>query len=154
MQDTYGLQRFVEAQDHSGGYDQALREIRAGRKDSHWIWWVFPQIVGLGRSSTSREYSISSIDEARAYLLHPVLGPRLREATAAISGHHGMDVSSILGWDDVKFRSAMTLFMRADPGEALFREAIDIFFDGVPDAKTDEILGDDQRPADGPQGPR
>ena len=93
MQDTYRLQRFVEAQDHSGGYDQALREIRAGRKDSHWIWWVFPQIVGLGRSSTSREYSISSIDEARAYLLHPVLGPRLREAAAAINGHHEMVIT-------------------------------------------------------------
>jgi uncharacterized protein (DUF1810 family) len=154
MQDTYRLQRFVEAQDHSGGYDQALREIRAGRKDSHWIWWVFPQIVGLGRSLTSREYSISSIDEARAYLLHPVLGPRLREAAAAINGHHAMGISSILGWDDVKFRSSMTLFMRADPGEALFRDAIDIFFDGVPDATTDEILGNDQRLAGGPQGPR
>jgi uncharacterized protein (DUF1810 family) len=140
VEDRFRLARFVEAQDRSGGYEQALIELRAGRKDSHWIWWVFPQIVGLGASTMSRKYSISSIAEARAYLLHPVLGPRLREVTATVNGHRTLSASAIFGWDDVKFRSSMTLFTRADPGEALFRDAIDIFFDGVPDAMTDEIL--------------
>ena len=140
MEDSFRLARFVEAQDRSGGYDRALLELRAGRKDSHWIWWVFPQIVGLGASEMSREYSISSIDEARAYLLHPVLGPRLREVTATVNSHRTQSASAIFGWDAAKFRSSMTLFLRADPDESLFRDAINIFFDGVPDARTDEIL--------------
>jgi uncharacterized protein (DUF1810 family) len=140
VEDGFRLERFVEAQERSGGYDRALLELRAGRKDSHWIWWVFPQIAGLGTSPMSREYSISSIDEARAYLRHPILGPRLREVTATVNGHRTKSASAIFGWDDVKFHSSMTLFLRADPDESLFRDAIDTFFDGVPDARTDEIL--------------
>lgn len=146
MEDQYNLERFVEAQnrvgvlDHVGSYERALQEIRKGRKDTHWIWWVFPQLAGLGLSSTSREYSISSLAEAQAYLLHPVLGPRLREATAAMNSHVGSRAGSILNGDDVKFRSSMTLFTRADPIEPLFRDAIDLFFDGQPDARTDRLL--------------
>ena len=140
MDDPFNLRRFVEVQDRAGGYDRALREVLSASKVNHWIWWIFPQLAGLGLSSTSREYSISSLDEARAYLDHPVLGPRLREVTAAMNGHRGSTAASILHWDDVKFRSSMTLFMRAAPDEPLFRDAIDIFFNAEPDARTDELL--------------
>ena len=140
VDDPYDLQRFVEAQDRTGGYERALGEIRSGTKETHWIWWIFPQLAGLGLSSTSREYSISSLAEAEAYFRHPVLGSRLREVTAAMNGHSGLTASSILHRDDVKFRSSMTLFMRAAPTEPLFRDAIDTFFNAEPDARTDELL--------------
>ena len=140
VEDPFNLARFVEAQDRGGSYDQALREIHDGAKYSHWIWWVFPQLQGLGRSPTSKEYSINSIDEAKAYLQHPVLGPRLRDAAQAMIGHVGMSAAAILQWDDVKFHSSMTLFMRAAPDEPLFRAALRQFFDGEPDAATDQLL--------------
>lgn len=143
MEDPYNLERFVEAQNRHGGYGTALREIRKGRKVTHWIWWVFPQLAGLAFSATSREYAISSIDEAAAFLLHPALGTRLREATAAMNRHVNSRADSILDGDDVKFRSSMTLFMRVTPQELLFQNAIDIFFDGEPDSRTDQLLKHD-----------
>ena len=143
MQDPFNLGRFVEAQNRSGGYARALEELQHGRKYSHWIWWIFPQFAGLGISSMSREYSIHSLEEARAYLDHPVLGPRLREVTKTMIGHAGTKASAILASDDVKFRSCMTLFMRAAPDEQLFRKAIDLFFHAAPDPMTDRLLTTD-----------
>jgi len=138
--DDFDLERFVSAQD--GVFDGALAELRAGRKTGHWIWFVFPQVAGLGRSEMSRIYSIGSLAEARAYLAHPVLGPRLREAAAAVLATHGRSADEILGSiDAVKLRSSMTLFLRADPDEPAFRAVLDRFYDGRPDAATDAILG-------------
>jgi len=138
--DDFDLERFVSAQD--GVYDGALAELRAGRKTGHWIWFVFPQVAGLGRSEMSRIYSIGSLAEARAYLAHPVLGPRLREAAAAVLATHGRSADEILGSiDAVKLRSSMTLFLRADPDEPAFRAVLDRLYDGRPDAATDAIVG-------------
>ena len=140
MADDFDLERFVSAQD--GVYDGALAELRAGRKTGHWIWFVFPQVAGLGRSEMSRIYSIGSLAEARAYLAHPVLGPRLREAAAAVLATHGRSADEILGSiDAVKLRSSMTLFLRADPDEPAFRAVLDRLYDGRPDAATDAIVG-------------
>ena len=140
MAGDFDVERFVAAQD--GVYDGALAELRAGRKTGHWIWFVFPQVAGLGRSEMSRIYSIGSLAEARAYLAHPVLGPRLREAAAAVLATHGRSADQILGSiDAVKLRSSMTLFLRADPDERAFRAVLDRFYDGRPDAATDAILG-------------
>lgn len=139
---NYNLGRFVEAQDGPSGYGQALRELREGHKVSHWIWFVFPQLAGLGMSDTSRFYALSGLEEARAYLAHPVLGPRLREATEATMTHASLGARAILGADDIKFRSSMTLFLRAQPDEQLFRNAIDTFFGGEPDPLTDRLLAD------------
>ena len=140
MADDFDLERFVAAQD--GVYDGALAELRAGRKTGHWIWFVFPQVAGLGRSEMSRIYSIGSLAEARAYLAHPVLGPRLREAAAAVLATHGRSADEILGSiDAVKLRSSMTLFLRADPDEPAFRAVLDRLYDGRPDAATDAIVG-------------
>jgi uncharacterized protein (DUF1810 family) len=138
--DPYRLSRFVEVQDRQGNYARALEEIRAGRKSTHWIWYVFPQLTGLSSSATGREYSIHSLEEARSYLADPVLGARLREITAAAITHCEVPASEIFGQDDVKFRSSMTLFVRADPNQLLFVEALKIFFDAAPDTRTDEIL--------------
>jgi len=140
MGGEFDLERFVTAQD--GVYDGALAELRAGRKTGHWIWFVFPQVAGLGRSEMSRIYSIGSLAEARAYLAHPVLGPRLREAAAAVLATHGRSADEILGSiDAVKLRSSMTLFLRADPDEPAFRAVLDRLYDGRPDAATDAIVG-------------
>ena len=140
MADDFDLERFVAAQD--GVYDGALAELRAGRKTGHWIWFVFPQVAGLGRSEMSRIYAIGSLAEARAYLAHPVLGPRLRECVAALLATHGRSADEMLGSiDAVKLRSSMTLFLRADPDEPAFRAVLDRFYDGRPDAATDAILG-------------
>ena len=140
MADDFDLERFVAAQD--GVYDGALAELRAGRKTGHWIWFVFPQVAGLGRSEMSRIYAIGSLAEARAYLAHPVLGPRLRESVAALLATHGRSADEMLGSiDAVKLRSSMTLFLRADPDEPAFRAVLDRFYDGRPDAATDAILG-------------
>jgi uncharacterized protein (DUF1810 family) len=140
MNDPFRLQRFVDAQDRGGTYDRALEELRGGRKTSHWMWFVFPQIAGLGRSPTAREYAIGSLGEARAYLAHPVLGGRLREASRAVLQHAGSSAEQILGGiDAVKLRSSMTLFLRAG-GEDLFQEVLDAFFDGEPDPATDQLL--------------
>ncbi len=122
MDDAYDLERFVAAQDAGGTYETALAELRRGRKTSHWIWFVFPQIAGLGSSPTSRRYAISGLDEARAYLRHPVLGPRLDEAARTLLAHPGTDAAQILGaLDAQKLRSSMTLFHRADPAERAVR---------------------------------
>ena len=135
---TFDLDRFVSAQ--AGIHDRALAELRAGRKRSHWMWFVFPQLRGLGRSETSRLYGLDGLGEARAYLAHPVLGPRLREAFEAVVAAPG-DGEAILGpIDAVKLRSSATLFARAAPDEERFRVVLDRFFGGEMDAATDELL--------------
>ena len=138
---SHDLERFVRAQDDRGTYDQALRELRAGRKTSHWMWFVFPQVAGLGRSEMAQAYAISGTDEARAYLDHPVLGERLRECCRALLDLDTDDAEQVLGGiDAVKLRSSMTLFARADPDERLFTEVLEKFFGGEADPATDERL--------------
>jgi uncharacterized protein (DUF1810 family) len=132
--DPFRLERFVSAQE--GSYAQALAEMRAGRKTGHWIWFVLPQVAGLGFSATSREYAISGLDEARAYVAHPVLGPRLLEITRAVAEARGPTAYDVMGPDDVKLHSSMTLFAAAAPDEPLFRRVLDRFFDGRPDPAT------------------
>ena len=141
MTDPYRLRRFVEAQDSADSYDQALSEMRAGCKTGHWMWFIFPQIAGLGHSSMARTYAISSIDEARAYLDHPVLGPRLLESTRALVEVTGRSANQILGEiDAMKLRSSMTLFARATADEPLFQEVLDRYFGGRPDEATEQRL--------------
>ena len=141
MPSPYDLERFVTAQDAGGTYDRAVRELSGGYKSSHWMWFVFPQIAGLGRSSTSRRYAISSLDEAKAYLDHPVLGPRLRECTALVTQVQGKSAERIFGDIDAqKLQSSMTLFLRAAPDEPLFQQVLDQYFDGRADSATDERL--------------
>ena len=141
MDDPCNLQRFVAAQDAGGSYDRASGELRRGRKTGHWIWFVFPQIAGLGQSPTWRTYAISSIEEARAYLRHPVLGPRLAECARILTEVQGRTAEQILGGLDAqKLRSSMTLFLRADPGQPLFGQVLSQYFDGVPDSATDQRL--------------
>ena len=135
MEDPYRLSRFVEAQ--SGVYDQALSELRRGRKTGHWMWFIFPQVAGLGMSAMSQRYAIGSLDEARAYLQHPVLGPRIIECAAAVLGNTESTAVRILGDIDAqKLRSSMTLFQRAEPDERVFGRVIDRFYAGAPDAET------------------
>ena len=135
--------RFVDAQAHS--YEDAFDEIRAGHKTSHWMWFVFPQIAGLGRSDTARRYAIASLDEARAYLAHPVLGERLKACTRAVLAHRDRSAHAIFGSpDDVKFRSSMTLFSAADPAEPLFRDALAQFDGGQQDPLTVAALAEDR----------
>ncbi|KAF5046171.1 hypothetical protein DSECCO2_473650 [anaerobic digester metagenome] len=137
--DPFDLNRFLQAQE--GVYAAALAELRAGRKTSHWMWFVFPQIDGLGRSQTARFFAVKSLAEARAYLAHPVLGKRLRECTAAVLGVAGRTASEIFGSpDDIKFRSSMTLFERAEPNCDLFPDALDRFFEGRRDRLTLDLL--------------
>ena len=141
MSDPYDLQRFVDAQDRGGTYDRALQELRDGRKTSHWMWFVFPQIAGLGHSPMAQRYAISSLDEARAYLAHPVLGDRLRESARALTGLDTSDPGEILGGiDALKLRSSMTLFARAAPDEPLFTQVLDQLFGGAADDATDARL--------------
>lgn len=137
--DQSDLARFVAAQD--GVYDGALAELRRGRKTGHWMWFIFPQIAGLGFSPMSQRYAIRSLDEARAYLAHPVLGPRLRECAQAVADVRGKTAEEILGpVDAMKLRSSMTLFHRADPTEPVFAAVLQKYFDGVPDEATDRRL--------------
>ncbi len=139
--EEYHLQRFVTAQDAGGTYDRAVAELRGGRKASHWMWFVFPQIAGLGRSPTARAYAISSLAEASQYLAHPVLGPRLRESAAIVAGQSGRTAEQIFGGIDAqKLHSSMTLFSRAAPAEPVFRQVVDQYFGGIPDAATDQRL--------------
>ena len=141
MNDPYNLDRFVAAQDSGGTYGQALAELQLGRKSGHWMWFIFPQIVGLGHSDMSRRYAISSLAEAREYLDHPVLGPRLLDCALAVTNHSGRPAEDILGSIDArKLQSSMTLFLRAAPGETVFKTVLAQFFDGQPDAATDELL--------------
>ena len=140
MGDAHDLGRFVAAQE--GVYHQALAELQAGEKRSHWMWFIFPQIAGLGFSPMARRYAVGSLDEARAYLCHPVLGERLRTCTAAVNAVSGRSVHAIFGSpDDVKFRSSMTLFARADPADARFRTALARYYGGAEDPRTVERLG-------------
>ena len=137
---SHDLDRFIAAQE--GAYEGALAELRAGRKTGHWIWFVFPQVAGLGRSEMSRIYAIGSLAEARAYLAHPLLGPRLRECVAALLATRGLSAEAMLGSiDAVKLRSSMTLFLRAAPDEPSFQAVLERFYAGRPDAATDAILG-------------
>ncbi|MGO8888166.1 MAG: DUF1810 domain-containing protein [Streptosporangiaceae bacterium] len=139
--DPYDLQRFVAAQDAGGTYERAAAELRRGRKTSHWMWFVFPQIAGLGFSPTSRMYAITSLDEARAYLRHPVLGARLTECAAILAGQPGRSAAQIFGdLDAQKLRSCITLFLHAAPGEAVFRQVLDQYFGGLPDPATEQRI--------------
>lgn len=139
MEDQYKLARFVTAQDSGGTYRRAMGELRSGRKQSHWMWFIFPQITGLGRSPMSTRYAVSSLAEAQAYLRHPVLGPRLSESAHAVCAVQGRTAVQIFGAVDAKkFHSSVTLFLRADPQEPVFQAALNRYFDGVPDAVTDD----------------
>jgi uncharacterized protein (DUF1810 family) len=135
------LDRFVTAQDDGGIYGRAVRELRTGRKESHWMWFVFPQIAGLGLSAISRRYAIASLAEARAYLAHPVLGRRLVECAEAVATSPAESAEAIFGAvDAMKLRSSMTLFRRADPAEAVFGEVLDRYFGGALDPETERRL--------------
>jgi uncharacterized protein (DUF1810 family) len=140
--DPFDLHRFVEAQEDSAIYARALTELRNGRKQGHWIWFVFPQIAGLGSSPISQAYAIRSLDEARAYLSHPTLGARLRESTEAlVANEPSLSAEQILGTiDAIKVRSSMTLFATADPSEPLFGEALDRFYAGEADPETERRI--------------
>lgn len=141
MSDAYDLERFVSAQNSGGTYDRAVEELRRGRKTSHWMWFVFPQIGGLGFSAMSRRYAISSLDEAKAYLDHPVLGPRLKECASLVVQAQAPSAEQIFGdIDAMKLQSSMTLFLRAAPDEPLFRQVLDQYFGGRSDPMTDERL--------------
>lgn len=141
MEDPFDLERFVLAQDANGTYHRALEELRNGFKQTHWMWFVFPQVAGLGQSPTSRKYAITSRAEAEAYLRHPLLGPRLVESANAVAAHTGLSAVRIFGGIDAqKLRSSMTLFLRAAPEEPVFQEVLDRYFDGSPDPATDRLL--------------
>ena len=137
--DSFGLERFVDAQ--HGAYPGVLRELRAGHKSNHWIWFIFPQIAGLGLSDMSRTYAIGSLEEARSYLVHPILGPRLRECATTLLAVPDRSAADILGRvDAMKLRSSMSLFLRAAPDEVVFQRVLDRFFDGLADPATDARL--------------
>ena len=141
MNDPFGLQRFVDAQDDGGTYDQALRELRAGRKRSHWMWFVYPQVTGLGSSPMAQHYAISGLPEARAYLAHPVLGRRLIECARALTELEETDAVDVFGPIDAqKMRSSMTPFAQAAPDEPVFRRVLDRYFDGALDEATTSRL--------------
>jgi uncharacterized protein (DUF1810 family) len=141
-EDRFGLQRFVDAQEDGAIYARALGELRDGRKRGHWIWFVFPQIAGLGSSPMSQAYAIGSLEEARAYLAHPLLGPRLRECCVALlAADPSQSADQILGGiDAIKIRSSMTLFSRADPEEPTFSAVLARFYRGEPDPETTRRL--------------
>jgi uncharacterized protein (DUF1810 family) len=139
MCDAYNRQRFLDVQE--GVYDTVLNELRAGRKSRHWIWFSFPQIAGLGHSEMAQQFAIGSLNEAKAYLQHPVLGPRLRACTQLVLDVNDRSVDEIFGYpDDLKFRSCMTLFLTAAPDNTLFNDALLTYFDGKPDQLTLDIL--------------
>jgi uncharacterized protein (DUF1810 family) len=137
--DPYHLQRFVDAQ--QGVFEQVSRELRAGRKTSHWMWFTFPQMGGLGRSAMAKKFAISSLEEAHAYLEHPLLGPRLRECTRLVNAVEGRSIGLIFGFpDDLKFRSSMTLFAEASQDNQVFMDALARYFGGGMDRATIEAL--------------
>jgi uncharacterized protein (DUF1810 family) len=143
MSGEQDVSRFVAAQEAGGSYERALRELRNGRKASHWMWWVFPQVTGLGRSATSQEYGVRGLAEAQAYLDHPVLGPRLRECAAELTALPGSDPAEVMGGiDAVKLRSSMTLFARAAGPDAdrPFRAVLAQYFGGEEDPHTLALL--------------
>lgn len=140
-EDPFDLQRFVRAQDEGGTHERALAELRRGSKVSHWMWFVFPQIAGLGQSAVSRRYAISALAEARAYLDHPVLGPRLAECAGVVAALSGRTAEQIFGGvDALKLRSSMTLFLHAGPQQPAFRQVLDRYFGGVPDPATERLI--------------
>jgi uncharacterized protein (DUF1810 family) len=150
VDDPFDLQRFVTAQDAGGTYDGALAELRAGRKTGHWMWFVLPQLAGLGRSATARHYALRSADEAQAYLRHPVLGARLRECAQALVALRTSDPVSVLGSVDAqKLRSSMTLFARTAPDEPVFRQVLDRCFGGAEDPLTHQMLDRSGQPPTG-----
>jgi len=137
--DPFDLQRFVDAQ--APVYDRVITELREGRKRSHWMWFVFPQIAGLGYSPTSRTYAITSRAEARAYLAHPVLGARLTECAGVLAGLRGRTAEQVFGEvDALKLCSSMTLFLHAAPAEPLFRQVLDQYFGGMTDSATEQRI--------------
>jgi uncharacterized protein (DUF1810 family) len=139
VNDPFNLKRFVEAQDPV--YDRVRSELTAGEKRSHWMWFIFPQIAGLGYSAMAARYAITSLEEAKAYLEHTVLGPRLIECTELVNGISGRSIDEIFGYpDDLKFRSSMTLFAKAAPDNEAFKQAIQKYFEGEYDHRTKELL--------------
>ena len=140
MNDPHGLQRFLDAQE--GDYEQALSEIRSGRKRSHWMWYIFPQIDGLAFSATSKRYAIKGVEEAKAYLEHPVLGPRLLACAEAALHVEGRSANEVFGSpDDLKLRSSATLFAAVSPPGSAFERLLDKFYQGKRDEKTIQLLG-------------
>ena len=138
------FRRFVQAQDEI--WPRMIAELRSGCKQSHWMWFIFPQLEGLGHSGMAKKFAISSLDEARAYASHHLLGPRLRECTRLVLDIKGRKISEILGHpDDLKFQSSMTLFMVASPNDPIFREALDKYYGEAPDMLTLHKLGLGQR---------
>jgi uncharacterized protein (DUF1810 family) len=141
MSDPFALQRFVDAQDRGGVYATAVAELRAGRKRSHWMWFVFPQLAGLGRSTMSRTYAISSLSEAQVYIEHPVLGARLQECAQILAELRGHSAREVFGnIDAIKLRSSMTLFAAADPSNPAFRRVLETYFDGEGDPATEALI--------------
>ena len=141
MDDPYNLERFVAAQNAGGTYDRAVSELRRGLKTSHWMWFVFPQIAGLGQSQMSRTYAISSLEEARAYLRHPVLGRRLLECAGIVAAARAGSAEQIFGGIDAqKLHSSMTLFLRAEPSETVFKQVLERYFGGLSDAATEQRI--------------
>jgi len=137
--DPHNLQRLIDAQHPI--YGQVRDELRAGQKETHWMWFIFPQIKGLGTSATAQKYAIQSIDEAKAYLNHPLLGFRLRECAQLVNAVIGRSIEDIFGFPDhLKFHSSMTLFAKASPAEKVFTTALDRYFKGEPDRNTLEQL--------------
>jgi uncharacterized protein (DUF1810 family) len=133
----FDLERFVRAQDDGGTYEAAVAELRSGRKRGHWMWFVFPQVAGLGSSPMAQQFALSGLDEARAYLAHPVLGPRLAEAARVLTGLPGGDPVAVLGpVDALKLRSSMTLFARAAGGEPVFADVLAQYYGGAEDPAT------------------
>ncbi|HTJ54747.1 MAG TPA: DUF1810 domain-containing protein [Nitrosospira sp.] len=135
MSDPYNLRRFVDAQRPI--YDDVCRELREGRKRSHWMWFIFPQIEGLGHSTLAREYAIASLEEAEAYLQHPVLGPRLEECARLVAAINARSIEDIFGYPDyIKFHSSMTLFSQVPHHREIFEECLKKYFGGEPDSAT------------------
>ncbi|MCC6239783.1 MAG: DUF1810 domain-containing protein [Phycisphaerales bacterium] len=142
--DPYRLQRFLTAQGED--YEIALRELQHGKKESHWIWYVFPQVAGLGHSSMARDYAINSRDEGIAYLNHKILGQRLRECAATLLAHQDKQIEDIMGYpDDLKLQSSMTLFATLAPPASIFHQVLNIFYAGKMDARTLNFLETSQR---------
>lgn len=139
-EDTFNLSRFLQAQEDA--YEQALAEVRNGRKKTHWMWYIFPQLDGLASSSTAKYYAIKSIEEARAYLAHPILGPRLLECAEAVVGVEGRTANALFGApDDLKLRSCATLFACVSPAGSVFERLLGKYYGGGRDSKTLELLG-------------
>lgn len=139
MKDPHNLKRFLEAQNPL--YPRVKAELRSGQKTGHWMWFIFPQLRGLGRSPMANEYGISSREEALAYLQHPILGERLRECTRLVHSVEGRSVNEIFGYpDDLKFRSSMSLFANVSPQDQIFKHALEKFFEGEPDRLTLQLL--------------